>query len=182
MDESARLPPLRDRFEIPRLPCSSKILPCFRSQGIRRYDCVNVRESRPQLRQESLIGEDFPVFSLWIRELAAETSSLQTGSTAIQSAAAETSGAQRGFGRERPAESRALGTPLGRIRTGDCGFRDSKAPQSVFVSVAELGGSVSLPIRLSGRFRRGPKERHPVCRTADGVSVIDESLSGEPTA
>jgi hypothetical protein len=69
-----------------------------------------------------------------------------------------------------------------RSRTGDCGFRAWKTPQSAFVSVAELGGSVSLPIRLSGRFRRGPKERHPVCRIADGVSVIDESLSGEPTA
>ena len=35
-----------------------------------------------------------------------------------------------------------------RIRTGDCGFRAGKTPRPVFVSVAELGGSVSPPIRL----------------------------------
>jgi hypothetical protein len=37
----------------------------------------------------------------------------------------------------------------GRTRTGDCGFRAWKTLQSAFVSVAELGGSDSLLIRLS---------------------------------
>ena len=34
-----------------------------------------------------------------------------------------------------------------RFRTGDCGFRAGKTARPVFVSVAELGGSVSPPTR-----------------------------------
>ena len=62
---------------------------------------------------------------------------------------AETSRAHRGLAREIPAIPRALAVPLWRVRTGDCGLRAWKAPQSVLVSVAELGGSVSLSVRLS---------------------------------
>ena len=91
---------------------------------------------------------EFPVFSLLIRELAEETSSPQTSSSAISSAAVETSGAQRGFGRERPAISRALAVLLWRIRTGDDWFRAQGGLQPVVFSVVELGGSDSLLIRL----------------------------------
>ena len=46
------------------------------------------------------------------------------------------------------------------IRTGDCGFRAWKTAQPVFFSVAKLGGSVSLPIRLSeGRGSADPRLR-----------------------
>ena len=56
---------------------------------------------------------------------------------------------------KNPAIPRGLGRQPSRIRTGDCGFRARKTPRPVFVSVAKLGGSVSLPIRLP-RFTMSP--------------------------
>ncbi len=43
-----------------------------------------------------------------------------------------------------------LGVEGRRIRTGDCGFRAQGELQPALFSVARLGGSDSLPIRLSG--------------------------------
>jgi hypothetical protein len=128
----------------------------------------------------------FPAFSLVIRDLAGETSSLQTASTAIQSAAAETSRAHRGIGREIPAIPRVLAVPLWRIRTGDCGVRPWRVPRSAFVSVAKFGGSDSLPIRLSeGRRSTGLPAPHGGRMVRDHA-VQNESVSrnwaGELTA
>jgi hypothetical protein len=52
---------------------------------------------------------DFPAFSLVIRDSPGETSSLQTGSTAIQSAAAETRRLERGSVPQSPAVARGFG-------------------------------------------------------------------------
>ncbi len=46
-----------------------------------------------------------------------------------------------------------------RIRTGDCGFRASMTPLPAFFSVAKLGGSDSLEIRLA-ESRRGTPLTH----------------------
>jgi hypothetical protein len=53
------------------------------------------------------------------------------------------------IGPQYPVVSRGLGRGPGRRRTGDCGFRAWKTPQSVFFSVARLAGSDSLSIRPS---------------------------------
>lgn len=66
-------------------------------------------ESWLWLRQESLVSEDFPVFSLWIRDFGPETSSRSTRPTAIESVAAETSRALPVIGREVLAIPRGFG-------------------------------------------------------------------------
>ena len=97
---------------------------------------------------ETPYSGDFPAFSLVIRDLAGETSSLQTAPTAIQSAAAETSGAHRGFGRERPAIPRALAVSLWRIRTGDCGLggqEGAASPVCLCCQVRRFGFALDSP-------------------------------------
>jgi hypothetical protein len=73
-----------------RFPCSSIKIACSGLQEIQRYEFRNAQESWGWLRQGSLIRENFPVFSLHIRDLIRETSSPQTQSTAIESACAKT--------------------------------------------------------------------------------------------
>jgi len=53
-----------------------------------------------------------------------------------------------------------------RIRTGDCGFWAGKTPRPVFVSVAKLGGSVSLRTRVP----RARTRMFPVYRAEREVS------------
>jgi len=58
-------------------------------------------------------------------------------------------------GRENPAIPRSFGRGASRIRTGDCGFRAQRRPRPAFFSVAKLGGSDSLSIRLSLVINQG---------------------------
>ncbi len=95
-------PQLGGRWRLQGFPCSSRRTPCSCSQGIRRYSRGNAREFRLCFQQESQISEKFPVLSLSIRDMATETSSLQTGSSAIQSASP-------GFG--RPGRDSSPKTP-----------------------------------------------------------------------
>jgi len=108
-DGLAPSPQLGGRWRLQGFPCSSRRTPCSCSQGIGRYSRGKAREFRLCFQQESQISEKFPVFSLLIRDMASETSSLQTGSSAIQSASP-------GFGRpgrvlapKNPVVSRVLG-------------------------------------------------------------------------
>ena len=82
-DGLAQSPQVGGWWRPPGFPCSSKRIPCFCSQGIGCYSRGKAREFRLSFRQESQITEKFPEFSLLIREMASETSSLQTDSTAI---------------------------------------------------------------------------------------------------
>jgi hypothetical protein len=98
---------------------------------------------------------DFPAFSLVIRDSPGETSSLQTGSTAIQSAAAETRRLERGSVPQSPAVARGFGRGPRATRSGDCGCRAWKTPQPAIVSVAGSGASVSPPILTGVRKMLG---------------------------
>jgi hypothetical protein len=155
-DGLAPSPQLGGRWRLQGFPCSSRRTPCSYSQGIGRYSRGKAREFRLSFQQESQIAEKFPVFSLSIRDMASETSSLQTGSTAIQSASPGFVELERGMAAQNPAVARGFGRGRWRSRTGDCAFGARKTPQSVFVSVARLAGSDSLPIRPL-RVRITPK-------------------------
>ncbi len=89
--------------------------------------------------------------------------------SAIQSAVAETPRATPAEPEKSQRFRGVLAARLLRIRTGDCGFRAGKTAWPVFVSVGNLVGSVSLPIRGSScsRTRRfatfiaGPRPVQP---------------------
>jgi hypothetical protein len=97
----------------------------------------------------SLAPDKFPVSSQQIRDLDPETGSHQTACTAILSAFTETYDARARVGPQTPWFRGVLGAGRGESEAGDCGLRDWKTPQSVFVSVATFGGSVSPWIRPS---------------------------------
>jgi hypothetical protein len=111
------------RWRLQGFPCSSRRTPCSYSQGIGRYSRGKAREFRLSFQQESQIAEKFPVFSLSIRDMASETSSLQTGSTAIQSASPGFGRPDRGVATQNPAVSGGFGPGPWGTRTGDREFR-----------------------------------------------------------
>ena len=75
-------------------PCSSKLIPYSRSQGICHQVGKEAGESWTESGYVIVVMGQFPIVSLWIRETIAETSSHQTPPTAIKSAEAETFTAQ----------------------------------------------------------------------------------------
>jgi hypothetical protein len=96
-------------------------------------------ESWSRLRRESPVSKDFPVFSLLISAMVVETSSLQTASTAIESARAEI-----------PARS------VSRLeRTRDCaGFCESTFANPKRRQPRGQSGCGTAALFLYGRLRR----------------------------
>jgi hypothetical protein len=102
-------PQLGGQCPPPGFRCSAKRIPCSWSQGIRRYDFGNARETQLWIPQQHPGWEHCPVFSVGIRETAPETSSPQTPPTAIESASAETFPRYPDLDRENPVVSRGFG-------------------------------------------------------------------------
>jgi hypothetical protein len=135
------VPRLRFRFEFLKIPSPSRFISCSRPQGICRYDCVKAGESWPWIRPQRHVWEDFPVFSLVIRESSRETSSPPTPPTAVESACAETHPSKTGVAREVHAIPRGSGRGALGNQSGDPRVAGVTAPRRLNISAADSGGS-----------------------------------------